>query len=226
MSGASPTPGRSLQAISGAKHPAPALSANRAALRRSARRLGWAGNAWHLIELGVALAAGVAAGSVALVGFGADSAIEILSGSAVVWLFSGGRADTVREERRAHILLAATYLLLTAYLLAASLHDLIAGQHPAVSWLGVALAALATLSMPLLARAKRNLGARLGSSAAVAESAQNMICAYLAIALLAGLLANALAGWWWADPAAALIIALLAAREGRDAWHGREHGCC
>jgi len=222
----SPTPGLSVPIISHPEHPLAALPADEAALRRRARRLAWAGNAWHLIELTVALAAGIAAGSVALVGFGADSAIEILSGTVVVWLFSGARAANERQERRARVLIAASYLLLCAYILAASLHDLIAGQHPASSWLGVALAALAAVSMPLLARAKRNLGACLGSPAAVCESTQNMICAYLAIALLAGLLANALAGWWWADPAAALIIALLAVREGREAWHGRKCGCC
>lgn len=226
MSQASPAPGFSLPIISRRDHPLAALPAGQVALRRRARRLAWAGNAWHLIELTVALAAGVAAGSVALVGFGADSAIEILSGTVVVWLFSGGRAANVRQERRARLLIAGSYMLLAAYILAASLHDLIAGEHPASSWLGVALAALAAVSMPLLARAKRNLGTRLGSAAAVSESAQNMICAYLAVALLAGLLANALAGWWWADPAAALIIALLAASEGREAWHGRECGCC
>lgn len=228
MSPAPPTPRFSLPISScvGGSVAAPATpSSGQLALRRHARRLAWAGNAWHLIELAVALAAGVAAGSVALIGFGADSAIEILSGTVVVWLFSSGRAADEPQERRARMLIAGSYMLLCAYILAASTHDLIAGQHPRSSWLGVALAALAAVGMPLLARAKRSLGARLGSAAAISESKQNMICAYLAIALLAGLLANALAGWWWADPVAALVIALLAAHEANEAWHGRECAC-
>lgn len=226
MSGTSPTYRPDLPIVPSSNHAMPMLSPDHASLRRRARRLAWAGNAWHLIELAAALAAGVAAGSVALVGFGADSAIEIFSGSVVVWLFSRDRTDTAREQRRARRLIAGSYLLLAAYILAASLHDLIGGQHPRSSWLGVVLAALAAVSMPVLARAKRSVGARLRSAAAVSESTQNMICAYLALALLAGLLANALAGWWWADPAAAIIIALLALREGREAWRGRERGCC
>ncbi|MHB1467956.1 MAG: cation transporter [Solirubrobacteraceae bacterium] len=225
MSGASPTSPLALPMAAGERATATHAPDLRA-LRRRARLLAWTGNAWHLAELSVALAAGIAASSVALVGFGADSAIEILSGSVVLWLFSGSRTGSARQERRASQLIAASYALLAGYIVAASLDDLISGQRPHSSWLGVALGAIAVVGMPLLARAKRDVGARLSSAAAISESSQNMICAYLAVALLAGLLANALAGWWWADPAAALTIALLGARESRAAWRGRACGCC
>jgi divalent metal cation (Fe/Co/Zn/Cd) transporter len=198
----------------------------RSRLEARARRLAWGGNAWHLIEFAVALGAGIAAGSVALIGFGADSLIELLSGTVIVWLFTAGRGDSARAERAAQRLLAASYFLLTAYIVAGSLIDLVGGHHPETSWLGVGLAALTAPTMPLLARAKRRVGRQLGSPATVAEAEQNQICAYLSIALLVGLLANALAGWWWADPGAALVIAALAAYEGRRAWRGENCGCC
>jgi divalent metal cation (Fe/Co/Zn/Cd) transporter len=209
----------------------PAVARGLAAMERSrlearARRLAWGGNAWHLIEFAVALGAGIAAGSVALIGFGADSLIELLSGTVIVWLFTAGRGDSTRAERAAQRLLAASYFLLAAYIVAGSLDDLVGGRRPETSWLGVGLAALTAPTMPLLARAKRRVGRQLGSAATVAEAEQNQICAYLSIALLAGLLANALAGWWWADPGAALVIAALAAYEGRRAWRGENCGCC
>jgi divalent metal cation (Fe/Co/Zn/Cd) transporter len=198
----------------------------RAALERDARRLAWIGNAWHVVELVVALAAGVAAGSVALVGFGLDSAIELGAGSVVVWLFSGVRGSSALAERRAQRVIAASYAILVLYLVAESLRDLLAASRPGTSWIGIALASVTVVAMPLLARAKRTVGRRLGSSAAVSEAQQNQICAYLSVALLAGLLLNALAGWWWADPSAALAIAGIAGWEGREAWRGRRCDCC
>jgi divalent metal cation (Fe/Co/Zn/Cd) transporter len=104
--------------------------------------------------------------------------------------------------------------------------DLVSADHPAASWIGIGLAAFTAPTMPLLARTKRRIGHQLGSHATVSEAGQNMICAYLSLALLVGLLANALAGWWWADPVAALAIAALAAKEGRDAWRGERCNCC
>jgi divalent metal cation (Fe/Co/Zn/Cd) transporter len=201
-------------------------SAERSSRERRARRLAWGGNAWHLIEFAVALGAGTAAGSVALVGFGGDSLIELLSGTVIVWLFTAGRGASVRAERVAQRLIAASFFLLTAYILAESLNDLVGGRHPSVSWLGVALAAVTAVTMPLLARAKRRAGRQLGSTATVAEAEQNQLYAYLSIALLIGLLANAIAGWWWADPGAALVIAAVAAYEGREAWRGESCDCC
>lgn len=193
---------------------------------RQARRLAWGGNAWHLIELAIALGAGIAAGSVALIGFGADSLIEVFSGFVIAWLFSGGRGVSEDAERRAQRLIAAGYFVLAVYILAESLHDLIGGHHPQPSWIGIALAAVTAVMMPMLAHAKRRVGRKLGSAATTAEAEQNQICAYLSIALLAGLLANALIGWWWADPAAALVIAAIATDVGREAWSGNAQSCC
>jgi len=198
----------------------------RAALERRARLLASGGNGWHLIEFAIAVGAGIAAGSVALVGFGIDSVIEALAGGVIVWLFSGGRGSSQTAERRAQQLIAASYAILVAYIGVEATRDLLGSQHPEVSWVGIGLAAFTALTMPLLALAKRRVGHGLGSSATVSEAAQNQICAYLSIALLVGLLANALAGWWWADPAAALVIAAAAAREGVDAWRGESCDCC
>jgi divalent metal cation (Fe/Co/Zn/Cd) transporter len=199
---------------------------DRVRLQERARMLAWAGNAWHLIEFGIAIGAGVAAGSIALIGFGADSLIEGLAGLVIVWLFTGSRLDSETAERRAQQLIAAGYFALAAYIGVESIRDLAGGHRPGVSWLGVGLAAFTAPTMPLLARAKRKLGRELSSSATVSEAGQNMICAYLSVALLVGLLLNAVAGWWWADPAAALVIATVAVNEGRESWRGDSCDCC
>ena len=198
----------------------------RAALERRARLLAWGGNAWHVIEFGIAVAAGLAAGSVALIGFGFDSVIEALAGGVIVWLFTGGRGTSERAERRAQQMIAASYALLVVYIGIEATRDLLGSHHPQVSWIGIGLAAFTAPTMPLLARAKRSVGRKLNSSATVSEASQNMICAYLSIALLVGLLANALFGWWWADPTAALVIAAVAAREGLESWRGESCDCC
>jgi divalent metal cation (Fe/Co/Zn/Cd) transporter len=196
----------------------------RARLERRARQLAWGGIAWHFVEFAIALFAGIVAGSIALVGFGADSLIEALAGFVVVWLFTGGRLGSGDAERRAQQLIAASFFVLAAYVGAEAIRTLVAGDQPNASWLGIGLAAFTAPTMPLLARIKRRIGQQLGSSATVKEGAQNMVCAYLSVGLLAGLLLNALGGWWWADPAAALLIAAVALREGRESWRGE--GCC
>ena len=132
----------------------------------------------------------------------------------------------MRAERRAEQLVAFSYFLLAAYITAESVWALLGSQHPSTSWVGIGLAAFTAPTMPLLARSKQKIGARLHSSATVSEAGQNMICAYMSVALLAGLLANALAGWWWADPAAALVIAAFALNEGRESWRGERCDCC
>ena len=199
----------------------------RAQLERRARLLAWGGNAWHVIEFGVALGAGLVAGSIALVAFGFDSFIEALSGLVIVWLFSGQKESAGRSERRAQRLIAATYFVLAAYIAVESIRDLAAGHHPATSWVGIGLAAVTAPTMPLLATAKRRVGHRLGSAATVSEAEQNQICAYLSVALLVGLLLNALEGWWWADPAAALVIGAVALNEGIESWRGEgDDDCC
>jgi divalent metal cation (Fe/Co/Zn/Cd) transporter len=201
-------------------------SDERARLERRVKQLAWGGNAWHLVEFAIAVAAGVVAGSVALVGFGVDSLIELAAGGVIVWLFSGRRGNSQRAERLAQQLIAASYFVLAVYIGVQSLRDLVGGQHPSASWVGIGLAAFTAPTMPLLAGAKRRLGRQLSSSATVSEAQQNQICAYLSIALLAGLLLNALAGWWWADPAAALVIGAIAVREGIESWRGENCDCC
>jgi divalent metal cation (Fe/Co/Zn/Cd) transporter len=204
---------------------APSLE-HRQRLQHRARMLAWSGNAWHLIEFGIAIGAGIAAGSIALIGFGADSLIEGLAGFVIVWLFTGSRLHSHTAERRAQQIVAASYLILAVYIGVESIRTLIGGHHPGTSWVGVGLAAFTAPTMPLLARAKRKVGRQLNSSATVSEAEQNMICAYLSVALLVGLLLNAVAGWWWADPAAALVIAGVAAKEGRESWRGDSCDCC
>lgn len=205
----------------------PELAAEeRAALERRARLLAWGGNAWHAVEFAIAVAAGVAAGSVALIGFGLDSVIEALAGGVIVWLFSSGRGSSPIAERHAQQLIAGSYGLLVTYIVVESVRTLLGSHHPGVSWIGIGLAAFTAPTMPLLARAKRKVGHQLHSSATVSEAGQNMICAYLSIALLVGLLANAVFGWWWADPAAALVIAAVAGREGIESWRGETCECC
>ena len=199
---------------------------DRGRLERRARLLAWGGNAWHLVEFAIAVAAGVAAGSIALIGFGFDSLIEAVAGFVIVWLFTGSRLVSETAERRAQQLIAASYFVLAAYVAVESVRTLVSGIHPGTSWVGIALAAVTAPTMPLLARAKRRVGHALGSSATVGEAEQNMICAYLSVALLVGLGLNAAFGWWWADPAAALVIAGVAAREGVESWRGERCDCC
>lgn len=199
-------------------------TSERARLERRARWLAWGGNAWHVVEFAIAVGAGIATGSIALIGFGADSLVEALAGSVIIWLFTGGRGASHAAERRAQQLIAASFFVLAGYIAVESIRDLAGGHHPGTSWVGIGLAAFTALTMPLLARAKRQVAQQLKSSAAVKEAAQNQLCAYLSIALLVGLLLNAIAGWWWADPGAALVIAAVAAKEGRQSWRGE--GCC
>ena len=196
----------------------------RAQLVRRARTLAIVANAWHLVEFAIAIAAGLAASSIALVAFGGDSLIEVFAGSVVLWRFSRPRVGSAQAELRAQRLIAGSFFVLAVYVTAESVRTLAAGDHPGTSWVGIGLAAFTAVTMPFLAVAKRRVGAKLGSRATASEGAQNMLCAYLSVALLAGLLLNALLGWWWADPAAALVVAAVAVREGAAGWRGE--ACC
>jgi len=193
---------------------------------RRARLLAWFGLGWHAVEAAVAIAAGAVAGSVALVGFGADSLIEAAAGVVVLWLMTGDRASSQRAERRAQQLIAASFVLLAAYVGVEALRDLLGGHHPEPSWVGVGLAVVTLAVMPPLASAKRRVGERLGSSATASESRQTMLCASLSAGLLVGLLVHDLLGWWWADPVVALGIGAVALREAREAWRGEMCDCC
>jgi divalent metal cation (Fe/Co/Zn/Cd) transporter len=160
------------------------------------------------------------------VAFGIDSLIEFAAGGVIVWLFSGGRGASESAERRAQQLIAVSFFALSVYVLVESARAF-TGAHPDASWAGIGLAAVTAPTMPLLARAKHRVGHELDSRATVSEGRQNMLCAYLSVALLIGLGANALLGWWWADPLAGMAIAVIAVREGQATWKG-EHtrDCC
>ena len=165
-------------------------------------------------EGGIAITAGVVAGSIALVGFGIDSAIEGFASAIIVWRFTGSRIHSEAAERRAQKLVAIQFFLLAPYVAVEAVHRLITGERPDVSWLGMALTASSLIGMPLLGVAKVRLAHRLGSAATKGEGNQNLLCAYLAGAVLIGLVANAAFGLWWLDPVAALAIAGIAVREG------------
>lgn len=197
-------------------------------LERRARILAWGGIAYHFVEFAIALGAGITASSIALIGFGVDSLIEALAGFVVLWLFTGARIGSERAERRAQQLIAVSFFVLAAYVGVESVRTLAGGQHPEASWVGIGLAAFTTVTMPMLARVKRRVGHQLGSSATVKEASQTQLCAYLSVALLVGLGLNAIAGLWWADPLAALFIAGVAVKEGRESWRGEgcAEDCC
>jgi divalent metal cation (Fe/Co/Zn/Cd) transporter len=212
---------------------APLLVVHRAgdrdALVRRARLLAAAGLAWHLVEAAVAIAAGVVASSVALVGFGADSLVEAVAGVVVLWRFAGARATSAAAERRAQRLIGASFLAIALYVSVEAVRSLVGGHAPDASWVGIGLSVVTLVSMPPLAAAKARVADRLDSAATRSEGRQNLLCAYLSAALLVGLLANAALGWWWADPLAALAVAFVALREGRQAWRGDSgcaDGCC
>ena len=159
----------------------PTVERERLAAR--ARLLAWAGNAWHLIEFAVAVGAGAAASSTALIGFGMDSLIEVLASSVIIWRFGGRRRESAAAERRAQQLVAVSFFVLAGYVLVDTLWTVAGGRHPQVSWPGIALAAFTAVTMPLLAIAKRRVGRRLASAATVSEGSQNMLCAYLSVGL-------------------------------------------
>ena len=193
-------------------------------LARLARILSWLTLAWMGIEGGVAIAAAVVAGSVALLGFGLDSGIEAMASVIVIWRFTGARLASPTSERRAQQLVAVSFFLLAPYIAAEAIRALAAGDRAETSIVGLALTAGTAVFEPALGVTKR-IGARLGSSATAGEGTQNLLCAYLAMAVFAGLAANTLWGAWWLDGVVALGIAGWAVVEGRRAWTGRSCGC-
>ena len=193
-------------------------------LAKRARLLSWLSLGAMTLEGVIAIVAGIIAGSIALIGFGIDSAIEGLASVVIIWRFAASRRTSEGAERRAQQLVAIQFFLLTPYITFEALRSLLGGHHPDVSWLGIGLSIGSLFVMPALGIAKKRLAHRIGSPALHAEGAQNLICSYLAATLLLGLLANAVVGWWWADPVAALAIAGLALREGIESWRGE--GCC
>jgi divalent metal cation (Fe/Co/Zn/Cd) transporter len=192
-------------------------------LHRRAVRLEQLSIAWMLIEAGVAVTAGIIAGSLALTSFGFDSVIELVSAVLVLGRLRaelrGGQANE-RAERRVLRIIAVTFYALAAYILAGSAIDLAIRSHPERSPAGMALTVSSLLVMPLLGWRKRRVGSALRNPLVLADAAETMLCATLAATTLLGLVLFAAIGWWWADPVAALAVAWFAVREGREAWHG------
>jgi divalent metal cation (Fe/Co/Zn/Cd) transporter len=187
-----------------------------ARLRRRGFRLEYVSMAWMVVEAGVAITAGIAASSIALVGFGLDSVIELLSALIVVWQLRGEGGE--ERETRAVRLISLTFFALAAYLTAESIHDLVTHSRPGQPVAGLAVTAAALVVMPGLAIAKRRTGNALANRTLIADSAETAFCALTSAAALIGIGLNTWLGWWWADPAAALVIAVLAVREGIEAW--------
>jgi divalent metal cation (Fe/Co/Zn/Cd) transporter len=172
------------------------------------------------VEASVAIVAALTAGSVALLGFGLDSLIELASASAILWLVTGSRTGSATAERRAQQAVAICFAALALYLAFDATTTLMRASHADVSWPGAAVSAGAIVVMPLLARAKSRVAEQLGSGAAAGDAAQSWLCAIIAAAALVSIIANATLGWWWLDPIAGVGIAGLAVREAREAWAG------
>lgn len=200
------------------------LDPARAHLVRHGLRLSYLTALYNALEGLVAIGAGLAAGSVALVGFGVDSAIELAASGAAIWRLRAERDAGWRErsERATLRSVGVLFLALATYVAVDAAKTLLAREPPRESVVGIALAAVSLVVMPLLARAKRRVAVAMGSAALAAESQQTMICTYLSAILLGGLLLNAAVGWWWADPVAALGMVPLIAHEGFEALRGRD----
>jgi divalent metal cation (Fe/Co/Zn/Cd) transporter len=214
-----------LQLPSAAPAVRPAITRDRyAELARRVKVLSWFSLAWMTLEGAVAIVAGIAAGSIALIGFGLDSAIEGFASVVIIWRFTRARVFSAAAERRAQQLVAAQFFVLAPYVGFESVRALAAGDRPEVSWIGIGLAIGSVIVMPVLGIAKQRLADRIGSAATAGEGRQNMLCAYLAGALLVGLAGNAAVGAWWLDPLVGMLIAAVAVKEGLDSWRGE--GCC
>jgi divalent metal cation (Fe/Co/Zn/Cd) transporter len=194
-------------------------------LARLAKLLSSATLVWLSIEGAVGVVAGVLAGSIALIAFGLDSAIEGLASVIIIWRFTGTRTISADAERRAQRWVAISFFLLAPYVAAEAVETLIEGAAAETSWLGIILTAGTLVICPWLGLAKQRIGEKLGSRATYGEGIQNVLCAILAGAVLVGLAANTLFGLWWLDPAIALLISAICVREGQKAWRGEECGC-
>lgn len=193
---------------------------------RWAVALSWISLVYMAVEGGVGVWQGLAAGSVALAGWGLASFVEGLASVVVVWRFTGARRRSDAAEHRAQRLVALQFFVLAPYVAVESARTLAEGGHAEVTAIGMALTATSVVLMPVLGRAKHRLADRLGSGATAGEGTQNVLCGVQAAAVLIGLAANAAAGAWWLDPLIGLFIAFVAVREGREAWRGDACACC
>jgi divalent metal cation (Fe/Co/Zn/Cd) transporter len=204
----------------------PSLTSDaRERLAARVRLLSWASLGYMAIEGAIAILAGIVAGSIALIGFGIDSAIEGFASAIIVWRFTGHRVFSDAAETRAQKLVALQFFVLAPYVGFESIRALIGGERPEISWVGIALSASSLIVMPYLGIAKQRLADQLGSAATRGEGRQNLLCAYLAGALLIGLLGNALLDAWWLDSIVGLLIAGVAVKEGLETWRGEGCAC-
>ncbi len=199
-------------------------------LVKRGNRLAWLTIGWNSVEGLVAIASGVAAASVALVGFGVDSYVEVFAGAVVLWRLSKeqhGQQVSEAAEQRAVKLIAATFLILAVGVGIESVRKLASGEHPSVSPIGMVITIVSLIVMPLLSRAKRKVGEALGSRAIEADATETILCVWLSAIVLAGLVLNAAFGWWWADPIAGFGIVYVAGREGLEHWKAEQvDDCC
>jgi divalent metal cation (Fe/Co/Zn/Cd) transporter len=189
-------------------------------LARTLRMLSWLTIGWLAIDGIIGMSAGIASDSVVLIGWGLDCAIEAAAATILIWRFSGDRLHSEHAERLAQKLVGATFVLLVPYIVVQAIDHLITGNASGVSWIGLALAASDAILMPFLGQAKTRIGRQLNSAAATGAGKQNIICAYLSVAVLIGLGANALFGAWWADPIAGLLVAVVCLQAGLSTWRG------
>jgi divalent metal cation (Fe/Co/Zn/Cd) transporter len=202
--------------------PSPIGTAERHRLGRRARLLAATSVGYNILECVIAVTAGVVAGSMALIGFGLDSGVEVTSGLVILWQFAHRVPES--RERQAQRVIAASFFAIAGYVGVESVRALLTDSDPDPSRVGIGLAIASLAVMPLLSVAQRRTGRRLGSRAVVADGTQTLLCTYLSAVLLVGLLLNATLGWSWADPVAALVIAGVAVREGVATWRGDD--CC
>jgi len=205
---------------------APVRDADWQRAARSAVLLSWVSLFYMAVEGGVGVWQGVAAGSIALVGWGLASCIEGIASAVIVWRFTGSRRLSDHAEGRAQKLVAIQFFILAPYVLVESARTLIEGGHADVTVIGMLLAGTSVVLMPLLGRAKQRLAVRLGSTATAGEGTQNVLCGIQAAAVLLGLGANAAVGAWWLDPLIGVFIAVVAIKEGREAWKGETCADC
>jgi divalent metal cation (Fe/Co/Zn/Cd) transporter len=189
-------------------------------LVRRVKLISWLSLAWMTAEGAIGVAAGIAANSIALIGYGLDSTIEGIASLVIIWRFTGARIHSDAAEARAQKIVAVTFFLLAPYIVVAAIHHLATGSEAQASWVGIGLAIVSGSLMPLFGRAKKRLGDELHSAATAGEGTQNLLCGYLSLTILSGLAANALLGFWWADPLVALVVAVVAVQAGARTWHG------
>ena len=191
-----------------------------AALIRRVKLISWLSLGWMTAEGAIGLTAGLMANSIALIGYGLDSNIEGVASLIIIWRFTGDRIHSDEAETRAQKVVGATFFLLAPYILVSATQRLAAGSHAKASWVGIGLATVSISLMPIFGRAKKRIGNQLRSHATAGEGTQNILCAYLSLAILIGLAANAVFGFWWADPLVALIVAVVAIQAGITTWRG------